>query len=182
MTAAIPSSRPRSTRLWPVVALLLLPGCNATAARDDAIEKLKTFGAKIEQDEDGSVRKVDLKEIRIVDDNLDLLAPFTKLEELRLEKTGITDAGLEKLKQLKTLKVLNLGECVLITDAGLAHLGDLAELTKCDLYGTPITDAGLGHLSGLSKLERIWVGGTQVTDDGVAKLEKALPNCTIVRQ
>jgi len=37
------------------------------------------------------------------------------------------------------------------------------------------------HLKGLTKLQGLNLGNTQVTDAGVAELQKALPNCEIMR-
>src|SRR5438477_11007383 len=59
-----------------------------------------------------------------------------------LHGTRITDAGLEHLKGLNKLQVLNLYNTK-ITDAGLAHLEGLTSLTTLLLNNTPVTDAGL---------------------------------------
>ena len=45
-----------------------------------------------------------------------------------------------------------------------------------------ITDAGLVHLKRLTKLQGLNLYGCQIiTDSGVAELQKALPNCEIIR-
>ncbi len=72
-----------------------------------------------------------------------------------------------------------------LTDADLPRLrGYLEGLNKLDslnLSGLRITDAGLKHLEGLTRLKYLCFYNTRVTRDGVQKLEKALPNCTVVR-
>ena len=54
-----------------------------------------------------------------------------------------------------------------ITDAGLAHLGDLPSLRSLNFHGAGITDAGLAHLTNLESLE---VESSYITDDGLAHL------------
>jgi len=61
------------------------------------------------------------------------------------------------------------------------NLKGLTNLQSLDLYDTQVTDAGLVHLAGLTNLGWLYLHGTQVTDAGVAELQKALPNCVIIR-
>jgi len=74
-----------------------------------------------------------------------------------------------------------------ITDAGLVHLKGMTKLESLDFRYTQITDAGLVHLKGLTSLVRLELVvhaanlGTKVTDAGVADLQKALPNCLIIK-
>ena len=70
---------------------------------------------------------------------------------------------------------------VRISDAGLVHLKGMTNLQNLQLLETRITDAGLVHLKGLTGLQTLGLRGTQVTDQGVADLQKALPNCEIVK-
>ena len=77
----------------------------------------------------------------------------------------------------------------MITDADLAYLMNLNELSDLDLsYCKRITDAGLKHLHGLKKLrhldlsqcrKRSIFGSDGISRSGVAALEKALPRCEI---
>ena len=66
-----------------------------------------------------------------------------------------------------------------LTDAGLAHLKGLNNLTGLLLAGTKVTDAGLAHLKRMTKLKRLGLWDTKVTDAGKKKLTQALPNCKI---
>jgi hypothetical protein len=43
-----------------------------------------------------------------------------------------------------------------------------------------VTDAGLAHLKALTNLTQLSLDGTQVTDAGVADLRKALPKCKVI--
>ena len=67
------------------------------------------------------------------------------------------------------------------TDAILVHLKGLNNLKSLSLGMTKVTDAGLVHLKGLMELQELNLGDAKVTDAGVADLQKALPNCNIVK-
>ena len=56
--------------------------------------------------------------------------------------------GLEQVARLTQLRVLNLGHCVKITDAGLKSLAQLKQLTSLNLEDCEnITNTGLQHLT-----------------------------------
>ncbi len=65
------------------------------------------------------------------------------------------------------------------TCVDLDMLKSLKEVKEIDLHNTRISDNELICLEGLRELEYLTVEDTKVTDAGVAKLHKALPNCTI---
>jgi hypothetical protein len=93
----------------------------------------------------------------------------------------ITDAGLQHLKALTSLRVLIL-QHTLITDAGLECLSGLTDLQELSLCGNQgITDAGLEHLKGFKQLRELNLLCTEVTDEGVKRLQQALPDCEIDR-
>ena len=100
-------------------------------------------------------------------------------EKLDLSGQDITDEQLaEKLKGLTKLEELSLGYTK-ITDAGLVHLKGLTNLEWLFLEDTQITDAGLVHLKGLTNLKHLSLWNTKITDAGVQELKKALPDCYI---
>ena len=82
------------------------------------------------------------------------------------------------MKSLPHLQVLGL-ELTGVTDAGVAHLAGVANLTSLNLYGTPVTDAGLVHLQGLKYLRNVYLWPTKVTEDGTKKLQASLPGLNI---
>ena len=89
-----------------------------------------------------------------------------------------TDAHIAQLARLKELTVLRL-TAVRVTDAGLAHLAVLKNLRQLDLAESRVTDVGIDHLLGLSKLEQLDISGTEITDKGLAKLRR-LPRLRVV--
>ena len=118
------------------------------------------------------------------DADLEQLRDMSELETLDLgfcEK--ITDTGLVHLEGIINLQTLNLRGCEKITDTGLVHLKGMTSLRHLALINClNITDAGLVHLKRLTKLQGLNLYGCQIiTDSGVAELQKALPNCEIIR-
>jgi internalin A len=69
-----------------------------------------------------------------------------------------------------------------ISDAGLRELGELKDLTVLYLSRTAITDAGLKELRKLTNLSELEARLTRITDDGVNDLRKSLPNVKIDRE
>jgi hypothetical protein len=117
---------------------------------------------------------------KLTDAGLEHLKGFAELEGLFLTGNNVTDAGLKHLKKLTRLRSLYLGSTK-VTDAGLEHLKGLTNLATLDLSNTKVTDAGLEQLRGLANLRVLYLRSAKVSGDGVASLQKALPNCKIVR-
>ena len=108
------------------------------------------------------------------------LKGLTQLQTLDLNGTKVTDAGLMHFIGLPRLDYLSLANTA-VSDAGLAQLNGLTRLRILNLIGTQVTDAGLARLNGLTKLQMLELHATKVTDAGVEDLQKALPNCKIIR-
>lgn len=102
--------------------------------------------------------------------------PLVRMPWLReFASSYVADAGLDTVRQLTALRVLNL-ETASVTDRGLAKLAGLTELRELNLSHTPIGDAGLSHLRELRALETLMLDSCPaVTDRGVAALAE-LPN------
>jgi hypothetical protein len=67
------------------------------------------------------------------------------------------------------------------SDAALEYVRDLPQLRRLHLFSSGITNAGLERLEQLPQLETLYLEKTQVTEQGARKLQKALPDCRIVR-
>ena len=139
-----------------------------------------------------------MQNTKVTHEGLKELAGLTKLTELGLSESQLSDANLRVLRQIGLLHCLNQAESrerpksaeqitslalcrSPVTDAGLRELATLKNLTWLDLRDTRVADAGLKELAGLKNLDTLLLQGTQVTDAGVHELRKALPNCTIKR-
>jgi len=121
------------------------------------------------------LKRLELINTRVTDDGLAILLDFPELRSLTLyhdafRESTLTDAGLLKVKDLGSLKSLDLTGGW-ITDAGLAHLVAMRSLQSISLDGgTRVTDAGLEHLAGMTALEHLLLRETAVTDAGLAHL------------
>ena len=61
----------------------------------------------------------------------------------------VTDAWLERLSRVATLKKLDLANCA-VQGEGLKHIAGLANLRELNLTLTPVSDDALRHLAGLT--------------------------------
>jgi len=91
------------------------------------------------------------------------------LTSLRLETCNITDRALELVAKITTLQSLNVYNCVMITDDGLAHLAN-TRLKGVNLaFCKHVTDKGLAELAQIPTLTRLNVDCCkQVGDVGVS--------------
>jgi len=105
---------------------------------------------------------------------------FAQVDCVILTGDQVTNAELEHLKALNRLRIVWITDAA-VTEAGLGHLAGLPQLRALVLNETAVTDSWLEHLAGLSQLDELDLIDTKVTDAGVAKLQQALPNCTIHR-
>jgi len=121
-----------------------------------------------------------LDSTQVTDTGLVNLKHLKQLQWLLLGHTQVTDAGLVNFKELKQLQGLDL-DATQVADAGLVNLKCLDQLQWLNLDGTHITNAGLANLKELRQLRWLILANTPVTDAGVSALQKALPNCHIMR-
>jgi len=136
----------------------------------DAIEAIKKLGGGVTLDKSGKVISVKFGGTNVTDAGLVYLKQLTSLRELNLNATKVTDAGLVHLKRLSGLKSLALNYTK-VTDAGLAHLTGLTSLRELSLNVTKITDAGFVHLKGLTNLRTLNLSGDRINDAGLVHLK-----------
>jgi hypothetical protein len=105
---------------------------------------------------------------------------FKRIVAIDLTRGRIGDADLARFAGLKDLQSLNL-DLTDVTDAGLAHLKPLPNLTQLYLDGD-FTDAGVEHLKRLASLQYLQLVSDQVGDKGVQDLKKTLPRLVVTRE
>ena len=145
------------------------------------------------------------------DDSLKALSGAPSLVNLRLREPNITEAGILAIRDANPALAIHFGEnSVLlgtkqvplnhlpsvqelpnvqelafggpsVSDATLAVLKDARCLTTLWLDRCRITDDGLRELAGMASLRRLDVRGTAISDAAVAELQRALPNCRIIK-
>jgi hypothetical protein len=113
---------------------------------------------------------VNLSGKKLSDDNLIAIRGLTKLVELGLANTPISDVGTRHLNRLGRLRYVDLSE-TRITSEGLRFLSgchDLATLRLVNARG--VDDDGLQHLRGLPRLQSLDLTGTSVSLAGLSEL------------
>lgn len=83
----------------------------------------------------------------------------------------VTDAWLQKLTNVTTLKRIDLANCA-IQGEGLKHIAALPELRELNLTLTPVNDTALAHLGGLAELRVLGLASTQCTGTGFVHLKE----------
>jgi Leucine-rich repeat (LRR) protein len=87
-----------------------------------------------------------------------------------LAGSPVTDADLGHLRGWKLVQALDLSDCKNVTDAGLAYLALMPELTDLNLAGSGVRGDGLDHLKGSTSLRALDLRRTGVTARQLAPL------------
>ncbi len=132
-----------------------------------------------------------------------LEADATEFSTSHIWETGVTDEGLERLRQnhprLKRLiingssKISDRGVKIIasfenldylalqrfrnISESSLVHLSRLKNLKHLDLVGMPLTDKGLRSLGQIRSLKSLYI--SRVKPEQAEQLRAALPNCSV---
>jgi len=110
----------------------------------------------------------------MTDEELAQLRQLDSLKDLHLSceiqqaPKGLTDTGLEYLKEIKSLEslVFNYG---VFTDKGLEYLSQLRNLKRLEIYDSlSLSEKRLGPLTRLAKLERLTLIGKNLSDSDIA--------------
>ncbi|MFT6241748.1 MAG: Leucine-rich repeat (LRR) protein [Akkermansiaceae bacterium] len=114
---------------------------------------------------------------------LEIIPGLPNLRELNLADChNLRDDGLDHVIVSKSIEALYLDNGKTITDEGIARLVGMSTLKELTLQGCAnLTDESLRSVSKLRGLEYLDISNClQMTDEGRRKIQKALPNCTIV--
>ncbi len=123
------------------------------------------------------LREIRMRESRITDAALTIVAPLDALERISLGR-GITDAGVAQLGVRPSLRMLDLSRTQ-ITGVSLGAMQQFPALVSLSLQNTRITNEDLVHLKGFPELVRLDLSGTSITDEGLVHLTE-LPNLSAV--
>lgn len=113
---------------------------------------------------------LDLSASWTTDTDLDRVARMGTLEKLSLAETRVSDTGLERLRELRSLRELDLYFAEFITDDGVAALKGLEKLERLNLRGTRVTSRVFEPISQLSALRWLDISHSQIDDSGVELL------------
>jgi Leucine-rich repeat (LRR) protein len=119
-----------------------------------------------------NLEELDLEDAPVNDAGLIHLQNLSKLKRLNLLKRSpsgkITGAGMVHLKNLKSLEELTIPRGA--SDAGLEQLAALDSLKKINLWGDDITDKSMPVLAQMKSLETLEISSRNITDAGIEKL------------
>ena len=140
-----------------------------------------------------NVTQLILGDTRIEDRDLAVVAGLPKLNNLQIGARGITEAGLARLAESRSLTCLGLADTSIadlrplsprlhaistlwmenshLTDAGIEPLPRGMRLTDLTIAGSRMTDAGLDHLASLTSLWSLRLDRSAITDAGLARLK-----------
>ncbi len=135
-----------------------------------AISALRERGAKVDLDDAGHVRIVELVKTKASNDDLKMLSEFPCLEALDITGGEITDAGLVHLKDLQSLRRLYLNDLPITSDA-LANISDLTKLDVLSLRNTKVGDQGMSHLKKLTLLTVLNLSKTAITNRSLKQIQ-----------
>jgi hypothetical protein len=168
-TAKVPSAdEPSVTTIQPAVE----PPPPLAEVPAAVRENLESLGARIIQKANGY--SIDIRrKSGFTDDAIDAVIECPQVVDLTLEKVSITDAGLAKLRGLPELSRLILNDCP-ISGSGLQTLSELPlreKMYSIGLRGTMLKDGDLTWLKECPRLQRVDVSQTALTDASLADLE-----------
>ena len=149
------------TALTPVASLRRLELACCRAMDDGAAAAIPSLQG---------LRQLVLRGCPITDAGIATLAG-SRLELLDLADTEVSDAGLARLGEYRSLRLLRLAGCD-ITDAGLAHLQDLNALEVLDLADTRTSDAGVALIRGIGRLRALDLADTRISGQGMLHLRE----------
>jgi endonuclease YncB( thermonuclease family) len=142
-----------------------------------ALAALREFDAVVRVDQTRPDRPVVAVEFRpnapkkAADADLALLEGFPHLRSVGFPSNPITDAGLAHLQKLSDLEEVNLN-WTKVTAAGVLRLvKDRTSLRRLELSGVDLRDDDLAALKGLKELKKLNLRSTLITDNGVAHLQ-----------
>jgi hypothetical protein len=124
------------------------------------------------------LQELNLQSSNITDAGLPKLAGLKKLRTLYLSNTHVTDKGLRSVASLSGLEELTLAYCN-IADNGIISLQQLPSLKLLNLNYTNVGDVGVDALCSMKSLTDLLIGDTKITTEGARRLKAALPDAQI---
>ena len=122
------------------------------------------------RDQAGHIVEMSLARTWATDADVEQVAAIPTLKRLDLSLTYVSDRGVERLKALDQLEELNLSSAEFITDAAIAFLRGHRRLRALNLRGTDVTDTSLSYVAELPDLKSLDIGFTLITDVGLEHL------------
>lgn len=109
-----------------------------------------------------------------------MLSPLeANLVWLNLARTKVTDAGMAEVATLGNITNLRLDNTS-VGDGGMEPLLALTKLEMLNLYGTQVSDQGVATIAKLPNLKKLYCAGSKTTAEGVKAVQATYPNVEIL--
>ena len=106
------------------------------------------------------------------------LLAFRRLRSLNLSGTHVGDADLQKIAGMSRVEELLLADTD-VTDDGIQWIVQFPSLKILSLRGTVVSDTGLRAIAQMNALQELDVTDTNATKEGLDHLRAALHNCRV---
>jgi hypothetical protein len=164
--------QPMNVALWPL---------GAHPTRAELLKKIAELGGQVTEDQGKPHKPIThfmLFDSDVSDESLvRIVAEMPELEVLNLRNLLVGDDFLRRLPALSRLSFIHMQRSRL-TNAGLEYLAKYPALRTLEIGATRVSDEGLPHLKRL-ELEEIDVGNTRMSCEGASELQQVLPNCRV---
>ncbi len=127
-------------------------------------------GGFVVRDAKDNIVQVSLARTWATDAEIERVAAIKTLKKLDLSLTYVSDKGAEAIGKATQLEELNLFTAEFITDAAIAFLRGNTNLRVLNLRGTDVTDTSLEYVSQLTNLRVLDISFTQIGDVGMEHL------------
>jgi internalin A len=150
---------------------LALVAASVRAAEEDVIAaSVEKQGGYVVRDQKGNIIEVSLARTWATDADVERIAAIKTLKKLDLSLTYVSDTGAEAIAKLAQLEELNLFTAEFVTDAAIAYLRSNNNLRVLNLRGTDVTDTSLEYVARLTNLRSLDISFTQISDVGLEHL------------
>jgi len=102
--------------------------------------------------------------LRVTDDGLKVLRELKSLRHVNLGMQPFSDAAITHLAELTTIEELWLDGNENLGDGTLRSISNLKKLRVLRFYRAPITDAGIASIRGLTELQDLQLGHAKIGD------------------
>jgi Leucine-rich repeat (LRR) protein len=134
------------------------------------VASIEKQGGHVVRDAKGNIVEVSLARTWATDADVEKLAGLKTLKKLDLSLTYVSDVGAQTIGGLPQLEELNLFTAEFITDAAVASLRSNTNLRVLNLRGTDVTDTSVEYISQLGNLRSLDISYTQIGDVGMDHL------------
>ena len=164
-------SRQMLKTLVVLVLVMMAPAAGVAQTPDAALAAdIEKQGGFVVRDAKGNIVEVSLARTWATDADVERVAAIKTLKKLDLSLTYVSDAGAEAIGKATQLEELNLFTAEFITDAAIAYLRGNTNLRVLNLRGTDVTDTSMEYVSRLSNLRSLDISFTQIADVGMEHL------------